>query len=258
MEFVALCPPYDLCNPYRSMEAIGPQRNSPSLAQGVLQSLLPSALDKGILFKGDVYTAEPDPTLHERTSSKSEATGPASPPFREESCDEAVYRYLVQEYISPDTLDSDEGFCVHPTCSEFTSSYTFLNLAITHPPYSRGYDDGPCCGESDHHRSREGSPLRSTQHNGADDARMAPIQDFGCPLSASGNNTLGAGGPQFQTVYPPATQQPSDPSDILKLLERHGIGRATCLWMHDGIRCGYSSQIDLVKRHIKRVHFRLR
>ena len=47
--------------------------------------------------------------------------------------------------------------------------------------------------------------------------------------------------------------------DVLRHLERHVGGRATCLWLReDNHQCGYSSQIDSVKRHIKRVHYRLR
>ena len=62
-------------------------------------------------------------------------------------------------------------------------------------------------------------------------------------------------------IAPPVTRQgPNDPRDVLKHLERHGRGRATCLWLREGNHelCGYTSQIDLVKRHIKRVHYRLR
>ena len=59
---------------------------------------------------------------------------------------------------------------------------------------------------------------------------------------------------------PPVTRcKPNDSINVLKYLERHVGGRATCLWLHAGnYECGYSSQIDLVKRHIKRVHYRLR
>ena len=148
----------------------------------------------------------------------------------------------------------------------------FRLFMLTYPPnpailrllYSEGYDDGPCCGEGDHHHSGEGSPSFDIPHGDGVEPRTAPTspgagvsQDFGCQSSTGGNGSLDASGPPFQTVYPPEIQQPSS-LDILELLERHDGGRATCLWMHGGHPCGHSSQIDLVKRHIKRVHFRLR
>jgi hypothetical protein len=64
---------------------------------------------------------------------------------------------------------------------------------------------------------------------------------------------------QSQSPSPPATQHdPKNPSHILKVLRRDVGGGATCVWQHGGAECGFSSQIDLVKRHIKRVHYRLR
>ena len=57
--------------------------------------------------------------------------------------------------------------------------------------------------------------------------------------------------------FPITRHDPNNSAHILKLLKRDGAG-ATCLWPHDGGECGFTSQIDLVKRHIKRVHYRLR
>ena len=92
MEFLAVPSPHDWYTPYGSMEATSPQRNSPSPAQGVPQSLFPSALDESTLPDGA---------------------------FREKLRDEAIYPNieLEQEYISTDTLDSDEGCCIRTTCS---------------------------------------------------------------------------------------------------------------------------------------------
>ena len=67
-----------------------------------------------------------------------------------------------------------------------------------------------------------------------------------------------ASGPPFPTVYLPEVQQLSSATEVLRFLERHAGGKATCLWIHEGGECGFLSQIDLVKRHIKRVHFRLK
>lgn len=93
MEFLAIPSLHDWHNPYGSMEATGPQRNSPSPAQGVPQSLFSSALDEGTLTEGA---------------------------FREKLRDEAIYPNieLEQEYISTDTLDPDEGCRIHTTRSE--------------------------------------------------------------------------------------------------------------------------------------------
>ena len=58
--------------------------------------------------------------------------------------------------------------------------------------------------------------------------------------------------------HSPTSRYPTDPTYILKFLERSDGGRATCLWASEGYACGFFSQVDLVKRHIKRMHYRLR
>jgi len=60
--------------------------------------------------------------------------------------------------------------------------------------------------------------------------------------------------------FPTGTKLESSnhPSHILKFLQRGDGGEATCLWMSGGGTCGFSSQIDLVKRHIKRMHYCLK
>lgn len=65
--------------------------------------------------------------------------------------------------------------------------------------------------------------------------------------------------PEFETAhFPIMRHNPNDPKHILKLLKRSADGRAMCLWSFQGGGCGFVSQVDLVKRHIKRVHYRLR
>ena len=65
--------------------------------------------------------------------------------------------------------------------------------------------------------------------------------------------------PPSSTITPSTTQcHPDDPAQIYKHLRRGVSGTATCAWVHGGGECGYSSHVDLVKRHIKRVHYRLK
>lgn len=51
---------------------------------------------------------------------------------------------------------------------------------------------------------------------------------------------------------------PDDLAQINKFMRRDVAGWATCVWTRGDGECGYSSHADLVKRHIKRVHFRLK
>ena len=85
----------------------------------------------------------------------------------------------------------------------------------------------------------------------------ASVSEFLDPSSLE-TKLQDASGPPFPTVYLPTVQQPPNSTDVLRLLKKHEGGRATCLWIHEGEECCFSSRIDLVKRHIKRVHFRLR
>ena len=59
---------------------------------------------------------------------------------------------------------------------------------------------------------------------------------------------------------PPSTIQYGleDAAEIHKHMRRSVGGGATCAWAHGDGECGYSSHVDLVKRHIKRVHYRLK
>lgn len=54
------------------------------------------------------------------------------------------------------------------------------------------------------------------------------------------------------------SRYPSDSKHILKFLKKSDGGRATCLWASEGDTCGFFSQVDLVKRHIKRMHYCLK
>lgn len=70
---------------------------------------------------------------------------------------------------------------------------------------------------------------------------------------------LNASEPESQTAHVPITQHhPKDRKHILKLLKKSANDGATCLWPCEGDKCGFFSKVDLVKRHIKRVHYRLR
>lgn len=65
--------------------------------------------------------------------------------------------------------------------------------------------------------------------------------------------------PPSPTVSPPIVQYGlDDVARIHKHMRRSVGGGATCTWVHEGDECGYSSHVDLVKRHIKRVHYRLK
>ena len=143
------------------------------------------------------------------------------------------------------------------------------NAAILFDDYcnSSGYNGDPSHEESVHHHSYEGASSHDTTYGDPVEPLLAPA--FKCfqgvivsqnpddrPLYET--EFLDKSGPPFQTVYPPAVQQPINPTEILRILERHAGGNATCLWIDEGRQCGYYSQIDLVKRHIKRVHFKLR
>ena len=132
---------------------------------------------------------------------------------------------------------------------------------------SPGYNDDSSHGESGHHHSYEGGSSHDTTYaDGVEPLLVSTFQCFrGARVSQDPDDRplyetqfLDTSGPPFQTVYPPAVQEPINPTEILRILERHAGGSATCLWIDEGHQCGYYSQIDLVKRHIKRVHFKLR
>ena len=58
--------------------------------------------------------------------------------------------------------------------------------------------------------------------------------------------------------YSATSHYPGDSSHILNFLKRGDGGRATCLWTSKGDTCGFFSHVDLVKRHIKRMHYCLK
>lgn len=66
-------------------------------------------------------------------------------------------------------------------------------------------------------------------------------------------------GPPPQTTFPSRVQSNlDDAAEVHKHMRRRTGGGATCAWEHGGGECGYSSHVDLVKQHIKRVHYRLK
>ena len=54
------------------------------------------------------------------------------------------------------------------------------------------------------------------------------------------------------------SRYPDDSISVLKFMKKDGGGRATCLWTTEGDTCSFFSQVDLVKRHIKRMHYCLK
>lgn len=83
------------------------------------------------------------------------------------------------------------------------------------------------------------------------------------PFEQDGRNGIMPSNPNEPVRLPPASFlitrcDRDDPRRILSLLKKDAGRGAKCLWQYDEGECGFSSQIDLVKRHIKRVHYRLR
>ena len=132
-------------------------------------------------------------------------------------------------------------------------------------------DQGSIFGVSGHDRlTDERSTLYATAYDNVSSATdgletLEPLafqKSAGSDLSWEANQGISRNlsDCSVRTTEPPVTQRkPNGSMDILKHLERHVGGRATCLWLHESNHeCGYSSQIDLVKRHIKRVHYCMR
>lgn len=161
---------------------------------------------------------------------------------------------------SQDTSESDVHYSeehVDSNLGSFPKRATFVDVAVQCPP---SFGDHRC-----DRSSRDTTPPGGTTH-GAESVHIPPSQRY-AQLRGLGrrqppeerDDQDDAGEPQSRTPSPPTTQHdPKNPSHILKLLKRDVGGGATCVWQHGGAECGFSSQIDLVKRHIKRVHYRLR
>lgn len=92
------------------------------------------------------------------------------------------------------------------------------------------------------------SPIERFQE--ADQGRDLPL------FSASPSHTVRSSSTTMTTsaISPPL----NDENHVHKHMRRGVGGGATCAWVHGDGECGYSSHVDLVKRHIKRVHYRLK
>lgn len=165
-------------------------------------------------------------------------------------------RDASETYTHYSGVDSNSG-----SPPKYTSS---ANAAVQCPPF------GDCP-----HPSRSSRGATKYRNNSPEPRSIEPIQTL--PFQHRGssrdperrktpeeqsdddgtNTSLKANESQLRPFNLVAEHNPNDPTHILKFLKRH-VGGARCLWPHDEGECGFSSQVDLVKRHIKRVHYRLR
>ena len=88
--------------------------------------MLSSAVDENTIRQGYVYLTSSNPTSQERGSDRLETTLPASTLSCEDLYGEIVHPYT--EYISTGTQGSEEGFYVHPVCSDLSYLLTHLPL----------------------------------------------------------------------------------------------------------------------------------
>ena len=271
MELLTVPPPNN-SHHFRSSEVTSPFGGDSHPVQGSSHQVPYIALEGGVLDQKDTDLIDLGPTFQEYISDVS-----ASAPFRQPSCDENTNPYAGRGHISTDTLGLNEGLCVCLSKLRPLTNTLFFGTAIPHSAFGDscrdlGYDADPYNGEGDHHYSCDCSSCGTVCYN-VDlgktrnfEALAAPASQYAGELVASQGfdppspetEPRSASGPPFPTVYLPMVQQLSNSTDILRLLKRCVGGRAVCLWMHEGGECGFSSQIDLVKRHIKRVHLRLR
>ena len=239
--------------------------------------MVSDALDEDTLGQRDVYSVDPGPTFQEYAPNVFEIAASTPPLVRGYLGDETADPYTDQGYISVSTQDSNEGGHVRPNKLVPLTNMPSFNAVVTHPPlgdsyHSLGYGANHGYGEGDHHYSCECSSCDTTYCDvGLGEAHsFEPLMAFTSQCSgelgvpqvfdrpSAETELQRASDPPFSTVYLPMVQQSANSTDVLRLLKKYGRGRATCLWMHQGAECGFSSQIDLVKRHIKRVHFKLR
>lgn len=148
---------------------------------------------------------------------------------------------------------------------------TTPSTVVDQPPLGVPNHDHGCRQDPHHEGDDQLTDERSTLCATAHESDVSSATDSGEPLEppafqgfigsqetdqGTGRNISDGSVATEPTV---AQRGPNVSRNVLKHLERHGGGRATCLWLYGGsYECGYSSQIDLVKRHIKRVHYCLR
>ena len=201
------------------------------------------------------------------------------PPLPHEPVDgESNDEYAEQESIGPVAEDWNEGHYVGSDRLDILTKIATLTAVsprlrcsgdffhdLDYDPNSRDLEDS-------HHYSCECSLCEAENYEAnIDEAQvfeslMTSVSQYSEETGTSQvsdhpfaeTELQSANGPPFPTVYLPEVQQLSSRTEVLRFLERHDGGKATCLWINEGGECGFLSQIDLVKRHIKRVHFRLR
>ena len=62
----------------------------------------------------------------------------------------------------------------------------------------------------------------------------------------------------LQNTTPPKVDYTSSPGLVWRFMDERGKGRYTCTWKGDGGEvCNHESSFDLIKRHIRQVHFRI-
>lgn len=141
----------------------------------------------------------------------------------------------------------------HPVPQIYGSAYDFMQFGANNP-------SGPWTAMARTQRTSEAMEPEP-QPRPTEELSVRPFQetDQDSDLSSFRTLPLCAVGPQPPTT-PPSTIQTGldDAADIHKHMRRGVGGGATCAWEHGSGECGYSSHIDLVKRHIKRVHYRLK
>jgi hypothetical protein len=256
------------------MEAIGQFWDAPHSALRQVPSTTP---EENTLGQRDADFVDLDLDFQEYTSDRFEIAASPSALFPRPLHDESTDPHAERGYINISTQGLNEGLCVRPNKRSFLTNTPFFNTAIPDPPFgdycrTLGHEFDSHYVESGHHYSCECSSCTTVYR----DVSLSETHSFEPPVASTSQYSgelralkvfdrslpetelRGASDPPFQTVYLPMVQQLSNSTDILRLLKRCVGGKAICLWMHEGGECGFFSQIDLVKRHIKRVHLRLR
>jgi hypothetical protein len=178
---------------------------------------------------------------------------PASTPFRM-----AVQGSLLggyhgnQDSMAP--LRADHTY--HPSY-DFSHTSELRAIPQTHDSISNFMDPGASNLSS---LWTTAAPLRDTSEHAESEPHQAGEHSIGGFQGTDQDSGL----PSFWILSPhiveppPIKYTPNDAEHIHKHMRRGVGGGATCAWTHGGGECGYSSHVDLVKRHIKRVHYRLK
>ena len=101
-------------------------------------------------------------------------------------------------------------------------------------------------------RDMERRPRSAEEFTGGTPQEGISRTSFLASLQRTGEHPLPSGDYSITSRYP------SDSNYILGFVGRSDGGGATCLWQNQGDTCGFFSHVDLVKRHIKRMHICLK